>query len=227
MKAKSWKLLAAVAAIIAVLAACAGNNDNGAENGLDRPNGIQAQNWDNPRNNNFVSKHNNTRMEMSEEIAKAIADMPEVESANVLLTEKNAYVAVVLDNGRGYGTSGPGSAAGERTDKGAGSQNRVYGDNAANRMSDRLGTTDRMGRRGPAAGAAEDGVTDDIKAKIVEKVKAMNRNVRNVYVSANPDFVQRLRGYADRVENGQPLRGLLIEFNTMVERLFPDDGTDR
>lgn len=207
-----------------LIAACTGNN---ADNiGLDRPNGIQGQNWDNPRNNNFTSRHNNTRMEISENIARAIADMPEVESANVLLTDKNAYVAVVLDNGRGYGTTGAGSVVGDHRDKAAGSQNRVYRDNAANRTNDREGTTDRMGRRGPAAGADEAGVTDEIKEKIANKVKSMKSDVRNVYVSANPDFVQRLRSYADRAENGQPLRGLIIEFNTMVERLFPDNGSD-
>lgn len=226
MMANRWKMVLATAAVLS-LAACAGYDDGGNV-GLDRPNGIQAQNWDNPRNNNFTSMHNNTRMEISEDIAKAVADMAEVESANVLLTDKNAYVAVVLDNGRGYGKTGPQSGAGDFHDEAAGSQNRVYGDHPANnRLSEREGTTDRMGRRGPAAGAGEDGVTDEIKEKISQKVRAMKPDVRNVYVSANPDFVQRLRGYADRAESGAPLRGLIIEFNTAVERLFPDDGEDR
>src|SRR5690606_1049651 len=92
-------LLAAV--LMLSLSACNRDNNNGMQQrGVnDGSNGMGMLNdgWDNTRNNNFTSRHNNTRMEMSQEIADEIAKMRNVDRAYVLLTEKNAYVAVVLD----------------------------------------------------------------------------------------------------------------------------------
>ena len=128
--------------------------------------------WDNPRNNNFAPMHNNTRMDIDEQVAKEITNMKEVESATVLLTDRNAYVAIVVDD-----------------------------------------ETKGNGSRG------------DLKQKVANKVKSLHQQINNVYVSANPDFVDRMRGYNERFRNGQPLRGLVIEFNRMVERIFPADVT--
>lgn len=65
-----------------------GINRYGVEtNGLD---GIRARNY---------RAHNVTSLKTSDELAKRIADMKEVESANVLLTDRNAYVAVRLTDG--------------------------------------------------------------------------------------------------------------------------------
>lgn len=63
--------------------------------------------------------------------------------------------------------------------------------------------------------------TDQMKAQIVAKVKAMNPNIDNVYVSANPDFAQRMNVYAQDVKNGKPVAGFIKEFYTAVERIFP------
>lgn len=220
MLSKLWKSGAVALVLALTFSACAvnDNGDNGDGNGNDlgtrgtdgqngRRVGINNRDWDNGRNNNFTSAHNNTRMQMDDRIADAVADMPDVDSASVLLTERNAYVAVKLDNGTGY----TGGRAGTLNNG-----NRARGN----------GTTDFMGRRGPAAGAAgDDGVTDAVKSRIASKVKQMAPQVRNVYVSANPDFVNRMRGYGDRFRGGQPIRGMIIEFNRMVERVFPNNVT--
>lgn len=164
-----------------VIAACAGNGGaNPANPGPERddtdvtPYGSSDRrfNWDNSLNRTHSSSlHYNTRMEMDEVTARAIADMDGVDSAWVLLTEKNAYVAVNLDNTAHI---------------------RAKAD-----MDDRL--------------------KDDIAAKVRE----MNPKIRNVFVSASPDFVERLRGYGEKADNGEPIRGLILEFNRSVERLFP------
>src|SRR5690606_15388489 len=88
-KKSLWTLLLVVILIFS-LAACNNNNDGAGE--MNRYN-TSPDNWDNPRNNNFTSNHNNTRMEMSEEIAEEITKMKEVDAAYVLLTDRNAYVA--------------------------------------------------------------------------------------------------------------------------------------
>ena len=51
--------------------------------------------------------HNNTRMDIDEQVAKEITNMKEVESATVLLTDRNAYVAIVVDDEtKGNGSRG-------------------------------------------------------------------------------------------------------------------------
>lgn len=212
-----WVKLTVVSALaVTCLSACNLDNNRqgaGANNDV-RMNNIRQNNvrpydmtrnqmdmnrWDHPRSNNFVSLHNNTRMRMSQEIANQIAGMPEVRSANVLLTDKNAYVAVVLNEGVADTARGV----------------RNMGDNQG-------ATRDEVMMRSKDFQAAKVGnVPDVIKSVIARKVQKMNPNVRNVFVSANPDFVDRLNGYAEQFRNGHPLRGMILEFNTAVERLFP------
>ncbi|MDR0266991.1 YhcN/YlaJ family sporulation lipoprotein [Paenibacillus sp.] len=60
-----------------------------------------------------------------------------------------------------------------------------------------------------------------IKTKIDNCVKKADPSIKNVYVSANPDFVQRVNNYAADLKNGHPIRGAVSEFSTMVERIFP------
>lgn len=174
--------------------------------------GVSSQGWDNSRNNNFTPMHNNTRMEISNKIADTITAMDEVDTATVLLTDQNAYVAVVLDNGTGYGASNLGRNVGKANTDRSGLMRtpNAMGNNA---------TTDRMGRQGPGAG--DEGITEDLKTAIAKRVKSVEPNVQNVYVSANPDFVGRMRGYGERFQNGHPVRGMIIEFNTLVKRIFP------
>ncbi|KAI7260782.1 hypothetical protein KC345_g9978 [Hortaea werneckii] len=66
-----------------------------------------------------------------------------------------------------------------------------------------------------------DTVTKDMKDKIAAVVKKADPNIENVYVSANPDFVERANYYADEFRAGHPLKGFANEFRTMVERIFP------
>ncbi|HEY0828137.1 MAG TPA: YhcN/YlaJ family sporulation lipoprotein [Bacilli bacterium] len=161
--------------------------------------------WDNRRGNNVTSEHNNTRMEMSEMTANKIAAMKGIRSATVVLTENNAYVAVVLEDQR---MNNLGDRARNNHMKGAPNMDNTMMQN--NRM---------MGSQ----------VTNRMKQRIGKQVSRMNPNVNNVYVSANPDFVSRMRGFAQTAQQGRPIRGLIIEFNDMVNRIFPTnagmDGT--
>lgn len=64
-------------------------------------------------------------------------------------------------------------------------------------------------------------VTQGLKDKIADEVKRADTRIQNVYVSANPDFVERANYYADEFRAGHPLRGFAHEFRVMVERIFP------
>ncbi|ALA51853.1 YhcN/YlaJ family sporulation lipoprotein [Shouchella clausii] len=108
------------------------------------------------------------RLEVADETAERVAELDEVERANVLIAGDNAYVAVMM------------------TDRG------------------------------------EDEVTEELKEKIAEQVRKTDENMNNVYVSSNPDFVERARDYTDRINNGEPVKGFVDEFNETIRRIFPN-----
>lgn len=245
MKLQVLKLTMVGALALSSLAACTTTNREGAGTtdrigtnsirpyGLD--NRLDMNRWDNRRGTNYTSMHNNTRMEMSQDIADKLANMPEVNSAYVLLTEKNAYVAVVVDNNAANTNDmrtpdRTGTLNRNRARALTGNNTGMTGDNtgltgAGNLVSPRDGIT---GNRDTIYGRTNDTVSDALKNKIAQEVKAVKPDIRNVYVSANPEFVNRMTGYSERFRNGQPLRGMILQFNTMVERIFPQRaGYDR
>lgn len=105
-------------------------------------------------------------LELADEAADKVVELDEVDSATVIITNNNAYVAAVLEN-----------------------------------------ETEDM---------------DQIQAKIKEQVEATNANVNNVYVSVNPDFVERMTDYGNKIDEGKPVAGLFEEFNETVQRIFPE-----
>lgn len=61
----------------------------------------------------------------------------------------------------------------------------------------------------------------DIEDKISDRVKSTDKSINNVYVSSNPDFVNRMGDFINKIQNGKPVSGLYDEFNEMVKRVFP------
>ncbi|MGE7183830.1 YhcN/YlaJ family sporulation lipoprotein [Peribacillus sp. NPDC006672] len=65
-------------------------------------------------------------------------------------------------------------------------------------------------------------ISNDLKEKIADAVRGADPSVDNVYVSANPDFVQRMHNYANDIQNGKPVAGFADEFRELVTRIFPN-----
>ncbi|MGD6857899.1 YhcN/YlaJ family sporulation lipoprotein [Bacillus infantis] len=65
-------------------------------------------------------------------------------------------------------------------------------------------------------------VNDEMKKKVSDKVQAADQNINEVFVSSNPDFMERMRGYRDDIQNGKPVRGLFDQFSETVQRIFPE-----
>lgn len=143
------------------------NENNGSEtqNQANRRNGndMQAQNV----NYNNVN-NNQSRMEVADEVAETVNELEEVKQANVIVTNRNAYVAVVLDE----------QPKGE--------------------------------------------IRKEVENRISDKVKSTDPNIQNVFVSANPDFVDRMTDYGDKIQEGRPVEGLFEEFTEMTQRVFPN-----
>lgn len=131
----------------------------------DRPTG-----YNNPnvigRNVN-VTENRNTNMRVADRVADKLVSMPEVERANVIVTDNNAYIGARLTNG-----------------------------------------TD---------------LSRNLERKISRQVKAVDRGIDNVYVSANPDFYDRMTDYTNDIRNGRPIEGFFDEFTQTVRRIFPNN----
>ncbi len=187
---KMFKYLAFAILLITLLSGCGINQDdqamdNGDNNGVrnvgyrqgNDVNNLGDRNQNNNNNltgdNNNINNQagaNNNQMEVADRAADRVAQLEEVRTANVIVTDRNAYVAVVLN------------------------------------------------------GDTEGEVTDRVKNRIADQVRKADRNIQNVYVSSNPDFVDRMTDYGRRIGEGEPIEGLFDEFNQTIRRVFPTES---
>lgn len=136
-----------------------GNQDDQATDGLD----------------NGVDHNGESRLDYAEDAADKVAELDEVDNATVMITDNNAYVAVMMKNEAGS-------------------------DNAA----------------------GDEELSKELEDKIADKVREVKADVKNVYVSLNPDFVERMRGYGERINEGEPIEGFFDEFSEAIRNVFPD-----
>lgn len=70
--------------------------------------------------------------------------------------------------------------------------------------------------------ARENQLTRKTEDEIAAKVREVHPAVRNVYVSTNPEFVDRINGYVRDIRQGRPVSGFINQLNEIVQRLFPN-----
>lgn len=242
------KLITSFLAVVLLLAGCMGTDANEEGRGMkDNTNLENTRNQDgtnqkgsltdnisnrnNTGNNDRNNKGNNEgyktgdndrdkeSYEISDEAAdKIVSEINEIESAYVLTSNDQAYVAARLDSNSNQGTnntqgktdrSGNSNQASKEDNNKAG--NATKGDRGNNNMS----RTDDM-RKG------ED-VTDEVKEKITKIVQTTNPNIENVYVTTSPDFIDLVNNYSDDMDNGKPIRGMFDQVGNMIERVFPQN----
>lgn len=203
-----WFSLAVIIALsFSLMTACTMNRGDTAGGGGD---GQMEQQRFNPApiNQNMGTMDQNTRQDNrgqdnnwiaeSQAAAETISDMEEIDSASVLLTNRNAYVAVMVEDGQFEQLPFTG-----------------------NQM-------DRGNRGGQADQQVNDqDVPDELKEKIAEQVRSIEPDVQNVYVSANPDFVGQINNYMTDLREGRPLTGLMDELDDIVGRMFPENALNQ
>ena len=64
-------------------------------------------------------------------------------------------------------------------------------------------------------------LTSNLEHQIAQQVRATDPSIQNVYVSTNPEFVNRVNKYVADVGQGRPVSGFVEEFTVMVNRIFP------
>ncbi len=155
---KMFKWLA-ILSLLLFITACGADSAADDNNKKENNRGTKVQNVD--------DENNDSKMRVADKAQDKIENMQEVRHANVIVTENNAYVAVVLED-------------------------NTKGD-----------------------------VREDLEKKISDQVKSTDKEIRNVFVSSNPDFVDRMGDYGDKIQKGEPVKGLVEEFTEMVQRVFP------
>ncbi|GFN30080.1 YhcN/YlaJ family sporulation lipoprotein [Paenibacillus xylaniclasticus] len=244
---RKFKVIAASAMLGAILAGCAANqgdlgnrapvrsnsvrydmNGNQIMNkrfANDQMNEMNRVNGRRLNSNNLIGSHENYRLEMSKNIADRITTkVKEVKTANVMLTNSNAYVAVSLRDGASAGGSSPVTplnTGGMTPSPRYGTYSTApHNNNMYNRTNNMYGDGTYRARAGADANA-DIQLTEHVKSQIAAEVRKLAPSVAHVYISANPDFVDRMSGYWKEVQAGHPIQGFIAEFNAMVERLFP------
>ena len=133
------------------------------------------------------------------------------------------------DNGVGTGEHAQGDSA--NTNDGHDNQSRLeVADEAANRVADleevdnaTVLVTDRNAYVAAVlTNQSETELTSDLENRIASAVRDADQDIENVYVSVNPDFVERMNEYGTKIDEGQPVEGLFEEFTEAVRRVFPD-----
>jgi YhcN/YlaJ family sporulation lipoprotein len=68
---------------------------------------------------------------------------------------------------------------------------------------------------------AEKKVPPQFEARIADKIRSVRPDVRRIYVSANPIFIDRTKAIVEDLQKGTHIAGVTNEFQSIVERLFP------
>lgn len=70
-------------------------------------------------------------------------------------------------------------------------------------------------------GGEGDKLSKETEKKIADAVRNTDPEINDVFVSTNPDFIDRMQGYTDEIEKGNPVSGFVKEFNETIRRIFP------
>lgn len=68
---------------------------------------------------------------------------------------------------------------------------------------------------------AQGNLTNNLKKKVENTVKASDKNIKNVVVTADPDLFERLQKIGQDIRNGRPLTGLGNEMQEIIRRVSP------
>ncbi|MBD2864108.1 hypothetical protein [Paenibacillus oceani] len=165
-----------------------------------------------------AADHHNNSLQFTQSTTDAVDDMKGIRSSFVFVTDKNAYVAIVLDK-TATGTKGKGTILfSDRTIASPGVDDHSdvsyvlpKGDVVMDKYS--FDTIPNP---------------QDLSSELVKELSALVRqhhpNITNVFISANQQFINRMSTYALEVWKGGSLQPYVADFNSLVKDHFGDHG---
>ena len=150
------------------------------------------------------NQHINHTVQYSNKLSGVIASIAGVADARVFLTDKNAYVAVVLDNtGRGY----------------AKSNKYIMQDTSnINNMAPNTITNNPFSNYISVNDNTQ--LTDPFKQTVADKVLEFAPEVEEVHISANVKFMFYMDEFAQVAWGNEPVDTYLKQFNILVQHQF-------
>ncbi|KIL40180.1 hypothetical protein SD70_15270 [Gordoniibacillus kamchatkensis] len=149
--------------------------------------------------------HYNSRLAMNEVLSERLRTrVPELAAAYVALTESNAYAAVKLKGPHAQSLAGTAADSQEPMADGK-SGAGIFG----------------MGQGGNLDWRAQDGMTTELQSKISRVLHELAPGKANIFVSSNPNYVRRMKYYAEQSRAGTSMDHFINEFNTMAHYAFP------
>ncbi|TXK76395.1 hypothetical protein [Paenibacillus sp. N3.4] len=157
--------------------------------------------------------HNNTALTYNQFLSYQLNALNGVNTAIVMTTDKNAYVALMMDS-TATGTKGT-----TKETNNQGTAKGFYNDHNPN--NDYLPSNDlNNGFNNYETAIHHDMLSHRFKQTIAEKVRLLQPHIMDVYISANRDFLNKMNTYAQETWKGNSLMPLLPDFNQTVERVF-------
>lgn len=229
MVRKSWMTFVLASTLLG-LTGCA-NNDNADNNNANN------LGTNNVRNNaiNGVNVRNvsNQNLRVSARAIQNVESLNEVDQANVIIRNNDAYVAVRLEGtqngtrarggttgtgpnmnatyGNGYnsGTTGTNGSANLHATTGNPNNANITG-TTGTRTNARINLANDLNARG----------NNSLDQKIINQVRAADRSIDNVYISYDTDTFGQMTNYSNDIRIGTNRDGLWNDFTNSVNRMF-------
>ncbi|WP_424767486.1 hypothetical protein [Paenibacillus sp. sgz302251] len=159
-------------------------------------------------------QHDNAFFEYSSAISRKVSDLNGVASAIVMLTDKNAYVGLMLD-WTAVGTQGSG---GQREQNNTGTTQGVYN----NDTGSPYGNSRVLVYPYNSYFSVNDlnNLSPELKQTVAVKVREMAPTVQEVHISANMEFMNYFNEFAKEAWGGRSLMPWIDPFNTLVKYHF-------
>ena len=168
-----------------------------------------------------TNHHDNKKMEISQVTSTEIGRMDGIAAAHVMITDLNAYVGVMLDDSA-TGTAARGNL--NDTDN-TGEQEGLYDARDGSPYADYRKIA--LDRNSYFNYPDPDDISSRLKLKIALKVRELNPQVQEVFITSNRNFVNELNGYAIEYWSDRSLDSYVEEFNRKVKHYFPPPSSTR
>lgn len=233
-KAVKWVVLSATVFSLAACGAAGDNNDTTEEQGMS-PNAVErydirrSRNMQGDRdfgllgsdrkgispwqyrdqgfgireNTRLVGVHTNTNARVGRKIADQLEMLDEVKQADVIVTDRNAYVALVLRKGKVVKPQGMSTRSNFDGDRFVELETHSYG--------------------GSRLDWGENDFDRHFKENVIRTVKSLSPRTSHVFVTANPEQVERMKRFIGKLEQGSPARSIIQQFNQTADSIFPID----
>jgi len=182
----------------------------------------------------LIQDVSNRTLRISANAARNVEKLKEVDQAQVIIRNNDAYAAVKLNNanntgvraGNGVNTTGQTTGNGTNTINQTSPDAGVYGNGYSNPASfsgtgndkGAAGTNANMNRTGTDRNYKE--VSNPLEQKIADQVRKADKKIHKVYVSYDTNFYNQMTTYTNDIRNGRINDGLLDDFNDTVRRFF-------